>query len=550
MTKMPAAHPKPPEWTHGDNIEGEMTEPVIRTPGSTSERMLWAPLFDLRPDDEASLQVQVRRTFIAAILDGALPRNSKLPSSRQLARCLGIARNTVVLAYRQLADEGWIGARPRSGYVVLHEAASASSATEPTILRAPPGPAPAKDQSGDNASSDGPCWAERLHGGYAVQRNIQKPTGWHQYPFPFVYGQPDPDLFPVSQWRECSRAALAVLSIRDWSADLIDGDDSKLIDQLRRRILPRRGIFAASDQIMITVGTQNALYMLAQLLTDRHSVVGIEDPGYPDARNILATRGAEIRALPLPVASTDGIDRLRGCDLLYLTPSHQCPTSSTMTVSHRKAILDAAIRHDLLIIEDDYESEFSTSETPTPALKSLDRSDRVIYLGSLSKSLAPGLRIGYLVGARELIAEGRALRRLMLRHPPANNQRAAATFISLGHYDMLLHRLAAATSERATILTKALAQHAPELRFEHPHGGSSLWIAGPRSFDSRRFAHLVQQAGVLIEPGDVFFASPPEPCPFFRLGYSSIRTEQIPAGIRRLADLLRATQEGRDHDRA
>lgn len=289
---------------------------------------------------------------------------------------------------------------------------------------------------------------------------------------------------------------------------------------------------------MITVGTQNALYMLAQLLTDRHSVVGIEDPGYPDARNILATRGAEIRALRLPIASPQNSAALSGCDLLYLTPSHQCPTSVTMTLSHRKSILDAASRHDLLIIEDDYESELAVHTDPMPALKSLDRSDRVIYLGSLSKCLAPGLRVGYLVGARELIAEGRALRRLILRHPPVNNQRASATFIALGHHDALIRRLASVLSERASVLTRALSAYAPELRFVPPCGGSSLWIAGPPAFDSRRLAELAQRVGVLIEPGDVFFASPPKPCPFFRLGYASIQLERIDGGIRRLSKLL------------
>lgn len=503
----------------------------------------WEPLFDLRPGDEASLQQQIRRTIVTATLDGVLPPGSRLPSTRTLARCLGVSRNTVVLAYGQLASEEWIMSRPRSGYIVRHGAPPAAPVMAETEGAAQPvvdeTPSPLKEPDFDPCSRlTGPHWASRLQGNYAAQRNIQKPTLWHQYPYPFIYGQPDPALFPVAQWRECSRAALAVLAIRDWSADLIDGDDAMLIDQVQRRILPRRGIFAASDEIMITVGTQNALYMLAQLLTDRHSVVGVEDPGYPDARNILATRGAEIRALRLPIAGPENAEALHGCDMLYLTPSHQCPTSVRMPISHRKRLLKAASRHDLLIIEDDYESELAVHADPAPALKSLDRSDRVIYLGSLSKCLAPGLRIGYLVGARELIAEARALRRLMLRHPPANNQRASAMFIALGHYDALMRRFASVLGERTLILTRALSEHAPGLRFALPCGGSSLWISGPPTLNSLHLAEAAQRVGVLIEAGDVFFASPPEPCPFFRLGFASIRAESIDAGIRRLSKLL------------
>ena len=504
------------------------TLPDEGTPKPKPRQILWHPLFALDPRDDASLQLQIRRSLVTAILDKHLRAATRLPSSRALSRHLGVARNTVTLAYRQLVDEGFIVAHARSGYAV-------SSDVSDRIMTG-------TSSRSDNmaGSSARPDWSTKLGSHFIDQRNIQKPIDWYKYPYPFIYGQSDPKLFPTAEWRECSRNALAVLAIRDWSADMIDGDDAMLIEQLQQRILPRRGIFVAADQIMITVGAQHALYMLAELLVSPGKIVGIENPGYPDARNIFAMRDATLRALPL---TADGIaidELLADCGLVYLTPSHQCPTSSTLPLGTREALLDYAEHQDMIIIEDDYESELKFDGSPIPALKSLDRSDRVIYVGSLSKSLAPGLRIGYLVGAPELITECRALRRLMIRHPPANNQRAAALFLALGHHDALIRRLTSVLADRAAVLTAALVRHAPELRFQRPQGGSSLWIEGPDGLDTRRLAEMARPAGVLIEPGDVFFDAPPSPCPFFRLGYSSIAASQIEPGIRKLSALLHA----------
>ncbi|HEX7390621.1 MAG TPA: PLP-dependent aminotransferase family protein, partial [Acidiphilium sp.] len=258
-----------------------------------------------------------------------------------------------------------------------------------------------------------------------------------------------------------------------------------------------------------------------------------------DARNILEARGPRLRKLSLTGKANVSDENFADLDLVYVTPSHQCPTSATMEFATREALLDVARRHDIVIIEDDYESELNFSGQPTPALKSLDRSDRVIYVGSLSKTLAPGLRLGYIVAAPEVIFEARALRRLMLRHPPANNQRAAALFLQLGHHDALIRRLAATFSERATTMTDALTTHLPELRFAPITGGSSLWVSGPDALDGRALAEIAERAGILIEPGDVFFHVPTDPCPCFRAGFSSIPTDRIEPGIRKLAPLVR-----------
>src|SRR5690606_18419439 len=193
---------------------------------------------------------------------------------------------------------------------------------------------------------------------------------------------------------------------------------------------------------------QHALYLLGSLLVDRSTTVGVESPGYCDARNIFALKTAKTVALPV---DGDGLvigPELESCDYVYTTPSHQFPTTATLTRERRRALLARAAACDLVVIEDDYESEINHLGTPSPALKSLDRDGRVVFVASLSKTLAPGLRLGYMVGPRELIREARALRRLMLRHPPANNQRTVALFLARGHHDSLMRRLSHAYRDR------------------------------------------------------------------------------------------------------
>jgi GntR family transcriptional regulator/MocR family aminotransferase len=178
--------------------------------------------------------------------------------------------------------------------------------------------------------------------------------------------------------------------------------------------------------------------------------------------------------------------------------------------------------------------------TPLPALKSLDEEGRVLHVGSLSKSLMPGLRLGYVVADERLIAELRALRRLMLRHPPGNNQRAAALFMANGHYDVLVRRIHRVYRERWQVMSGALAEHMPGWSQSPGFGGSSYWLTGPEGLDSEALAVRALEEGVLIEPGTPFYNDPEEGRRRFRLGFSSIPGERIGEGIRRLRSAIDA----------
>ncbi|MBS0393197.1 MAG: PLP-dependent aminotransferase family protein [Proteobacteria bacterium] len=482
---------------------------------------LWRQLFKLDADGPLTIQAQLRAQLIAAIGDGRIPADRPLPSSRELAARLGIARNTVVIVYQQLADDGYLLAKDRRGYYANPDvAAQRLGAAEP------PGEAAGLD------------WSARLRRLPARQRNISKVPDWHRYEYPFIYGQIDPTLFPASEWRACCQQVLAGAEALDWAQDQFMRDDPQLLEQIREKVLPLRGVWARADEIVLTIGAQQALYLLADLLMDGTSEVGIENPGYPDARNIFALRTQRLRPLPLDDHGLRVDAGLAGCHFVYATPSHQSPTTVTMPVERRLELLRRAELDDFLIIEDDYENETSFSGLPNPALKSLDRSGRVIYVGSLSKSLAPGLRLGYVVAPRPLIEELRALRRLMIRHPTAFIQRSIARFLALGHFDTLNRRLVAAHRERAAALAESLARHAPTLRHRPVSGGSSFWIEGPEWLDARRLADEALREQVLIEPGDVHYFEESPPRRYFRLGFSSIRPAAIGEGIRRLGALV------------
>lgn len=485
----------------------------------------WHQFFQRWANTGLSLQGQIRQMLVSAILDEQHPPEAPIPSSRDMAAQLGVARNTVVIAYQQLVDEGYLVSRERKGYFIN------TNILAGRVERAvPPREAPLAP----------PEWSRRFRFRPTEQRNIQKRADWQRYRYPFLYGQFDSTLFPTADWRECCMKTLSVLEIHEWAQDMILRDDASLVEQIRTRVLPRRGVWASNEEIIITVGAQQALYLLADLLVSSDTPVGLENPGYPDARNIFSSRSQRIVNLPVDAEGLQLSQTLSTCDYIYVTPSHQCPTTVTMPLARRHALLEMAETSDFVLIEDDYESENRLYGEPLPTLKSLDRSDRVIYVGSLSKSIAPGLRLGYVVGPAELITELRGIRRLNLRHPTVYMQRAFALFLSLGHHDAFLRRLSAAYRERAQCLLDALARHLPEVTPTPISGGASCWIRGPEWLDAGELARAAAEQGVLIEPGSVFFNQAAPPTHYFRLGFSSIGEDRIDAGIARLAQTLRA----------
>lgn len=488
----------------------------------STQQFQWGRLFALPEHPALPLQGRLRLAVVQAILEGRLPTGAPLPSSRELARLLGISRNTVTAAYEQLVEEAFLQARPRSGIFVAVGARQAG--VQPDAVQAP------------RRISEGraPDWSRRTLRSLARQPTLSKPQKWRQYPYPFVYGHFDPELFPTEDFRECCSRTLARAQLQHWTPDFETDDVPDLIEQIRLRVLPKRGVFALPEEILVTVGAQHAYHLLAEGLFDVDTRVGLEEPGHPHSRNTFSLRKPQF----FPAAVDDeGVqpESLPELDYLFVTPSHQSPTTATMSLDRRTELLARAEKDDFVLIEDDYESENLFAGAPMPALKSMDRSGRVIYVGSLSKSLSPALRLAYIVAPRALIAELRLLRHAMVRHPSTMLQQAYALFLSLGHHESHARRVNTALQERLAVLSQALREFMPDFDFRLPQGGASVWVTAPPWADAAELAEIACRHGVLIEPGEVFFIAPPYPCRQFRLRLSSIAAGQISAGIRALS---------------
>lgn len=475
----------------------------------------------LRGGRDQPLQARLIEGVIAAILDARSPPGTGLPSTRELARALGLSRMTVTLVYAELAALGYIESRPRSGFVV------AETVPNRRIVPQPP-----------SGSDDAVAWADWLDTSSPRKRMIRKPADWRNFPYPFIFGQADPRLFDHAAWRDCARRALGARDFGGLTVDLMTRDDPMLIDHICSSTLPRRGIAATPDQVLITVGSQNALYIALQLLADAGRPAAIEEPGYPDFAETLRARGAPMRLVPVDAGGMEVAAIPPGTRIVIVTPSHHIPTGATMPMGRREALLRRAADDDFLVIEDDYDFEMSYLAPPMPALKSMDDAGRVIYLGSFSKSLFPGLRIGYLVASAPLIEAARSLRAMILRHPPSQLQRVTAYFLALGHYDAHIVRLRSEMARRRAVLIEALAGTPFRIAGADRAGGASLWMAAPGQVDSGDLARQARMQGVLIEPGSVFFEHPPLPCPYFRLGFGSIGTDRIAPGIVALSEAL------------
>jgi GntR family transcriptional regulator / MocR family aminotransferase len=480
-----------------------------------------AETFFIKPDNESTLQQQIQRLVVEAILSGRCLPGEKMPSTRRLAKHLGIARITVTIAYTELVSNEYLVSRGRSGYFVAQTAPSRPKFDLP-----------------DHSVRTEVDWSRTIGQRFSEHVTLVRPENWRDYKYPFIYGQSDPRLFDHHNWRNCALKAVGRKDFDTLATDYYERDDPMLVEFILRQILPRRGIDARPEEILITMGAQHALWITAQILLTQRRTAVMENPCYPGLRQVLAQTRCNTVSVDVDGAGLPPENLPDNLDVVFTTPSHHSPTNATMPYDRRRRLLERAARDGFIIVEDDYEFEISFLKSPSPALKSLDPTGSVIYIGSFSKSMFPGLRLGYLVAPEPFIREARALRSLVLRHPPGLIQRTAAYFLSLGHYDAQITRMGRTYRKRRSTMEHSLREHGLSQPEQDTFGGSSFWMKAPKGIDSSELAMQLRNDGVLIEPGRAFFASEKELPGYYRLAYSSIAAARIPGGISLIAEAI------------
>ena len=478
---------------------------------------LTTPRF-LKPSQNSNLSLrdQICEAVSAAINSEALAIGRPLPSCRELAEQFGVSRNTVFIAYSRLVDMGLVVSRDRSGYFVNPRMASMRHIGDAGAKDSRLGPSPVSFSANDLMP-------------------VVNPLDWHRYPYPFIYNQIDPNLFPADGWRECTRQALGRKKMPVWTSDSVESDSSHLVQQLRQRLLNTRGIYAEDDEILITLGSQNALFIIGTIFSRFCKPIALENPGFFGARNAFRLSGNELIGVPIDAEGLIPLSVPARCQLVFTTPSHQFPTMVTMARHRREELIETAIKKDFIIIEDDYEAEMNYVAKSSPSLKSMDGTGRVIYVGSLSKTISPGIRLGFIVAHQDIIREARVARGVMMRHPPTIVQEIVALFFRLGYYDAHLRNIERRYKRRWHAMHDALNRHLGMLDVMQSKGGTSFWLTGSENFDASELATRLRGRGVLIDRGQDYYLDNDDRRSF-RLGFAHVPVSELEAGVKVIAE--------------
>lgn len=493
-------------------------------------------LFYLERKDGQSLQDQIYELFIRRLFHKQLVPGQELPSTRVLAKQLKVSRNTVLAAYEKLIDYGYVSSHPRRGYFFNDPL--------PFISEIDCGRKRNSQTGTFKENKKKPDLPIKYIGNQ--YRLLSKPKSWRDFKYPFICGQVDERLFMHQEWQECCRILNHKSFVNQWIDDKIDQDDTALIEAIHQQVLPKRGIQCDPECILVTQGSQQSLYILAQLLMKPGLTLSLETPCYPDAYQLFTYHGIELNRVSVQDQSIKGY-HWPDTDFYYVMPSHQCPTQRTMSLEERRNLLDHCYGRHRWIIEDDYDYELNFNHQPLPAIKAMDTENAVLYLGSFSKIIAPGLRLGFMVVPEILVDEARILRRMMMRHPCGYLQRAVALFIKRGYYDQQINCLLDAYADRYRCLMTILEQFNLPLHISPVSGGSSIWVKFRiPEFHSKKIKTPIQallskasDVGVYFEPGDIYYTGLEiEKDYTARFGFSAISKAEIKEGLILLEPIL------------
>lgn len=430
------------------------------------------------------LQLQLYAAIRAGVLDGRLGPGQRLPSSRALAEELGLSRNTVLGAYDRLVAEGYLAVRPASGVYVADDV----PADLGQAARAVSGPA---------------GFSDRGHRLIAAAPDRAAPATAR----PFAVGLPALVDFPLETWRRLTNRRL-----RRPETGLMAGGDPQglpsLCQALASYLTEARGLTCTADQLLVVSGAQQALDLVGRVLLDPGDLAVVEDPGYAGAREALAAVGARLEAVPVDAQGLDP-EQVAGLKaapkLIAVTPSHQFPLGGTMPLARRLGLLAVARERGSMIVEDDYDCEYRYGGPPLPALQGLDDTagpdgGRVIYVGTFSKVLFPGLRIGYLVLPPRLVAGFVRAKTTADGHGALLPQAVLADFIAEGHLAQHVRRMRKLYRERQQALLGALQRHCPGLRVGPAEAGLHLVAEFTDQRDDKAIALAAAAQGLTVAP--------------------------------------------------
>lgn len=477
--------------------------------------------FELDRGSREPLYRQLAGSLQQRIRSGALPPCTRLPTVRQLAQQLGVTRLTVHSAYSELQAGGWIEATVGRGTFVAER-------IEQLIV-------PPEAQLGREVTPAG-MLADLL-------RMTQLPGL-----AALARADPAPELFPIRNWQRATEIALAAAGPSLMTYTTAQGDLA--LRSALAEVVHDRGVTAGPDEILVTAGATNAMSLLTALLAPPGSTVLVEQPTYLGMLNILSARGVRAVGLPmdgdgLVIEALEEALRVERPAFLYTIPTFQNPGGVCLSAPRRAALLDLAVRRGLTIVEDDIYGRLAYEGQPAPALKAGDHGGRVIYLSSFSKSLMPGLRMGYVVASPEIIRQLVVMRQAQDMCSPPLMQRALAVFLEQGWWHSHLRRMLPRYRERRDALLRAMERHFPMgVTWTRPRGGFSSWVSLPPGLSVSELYLSAVGRGMAFTPGQVFSAAGEE-VPHLRLCFGAEPPERLAEAVATLGALLRERGGGR-----
>lgn len=455
---------------------------------------------------DVSLQTQLASQLKGLVQSGKLTAGDPLPSTRELATELKVSRNTVVYAYERLISEGYLNSRMRSRVFVSETAPELRSAARRS--------------------------AEQRETPFSIPASSVA-TGRGD-PKPFRPCQPDVRLFPLALWNRLRGRALRSTGQRllHYNSDAVLGFRA-LRENLATYLRESRGVVCEWWQIAITSGSQQALYLLANLLLKPEDVVYMEDPGYVGAVRAWKSAGAHLRSLPIDEHGVviPPADELSGT-LLYVTPSRQFPTGASLSLARRLALVNAAASNKMWIVEDDYDSEFRYIAPPLPSLQSLDFGNRVIYVGTFSKLLFPSLRLGYAVLPRSLVEPFAELKTTAEDHGPIIDQATLAAFLDSGAFYSHIRRCRKSYAERQQAFLDAMRKSSLPLDFRYRDGGMNLTGFLPEAVDDKQWSLKLKEGGLDVPALSLYSGILGDRGLVF--GFTAFNPTQIRRGVERM----------------